>query len=609
VVHRPVVHQLGSALVVALVSACAGSASDGPDAVPELEADGTAATLPGQPGTAGPDGPSSGTSTGAPGPTGTSSPSDAAPLDAAKPGSTDPSATPSPGTAATPAGADECANAALRVGPSVLRRLGRIELQLSLQQLFALDTPPDVAEVPEDPKFQNFRSLGSLQTVSPQHLRAYADVARGLALDLLADPVRRSAVLGCDVNTEGCLEDFTARFGRLAYRRALGADEVSDLTTRATEYAESPEDEFTFVIEALLTSPSFVFRAEVGDTPEGPSTLSSLELAAKLSFSILGRTPDDALLTRGENGEFDTPEGLAAAAEQLLNDPRAEQYFDTFFEQWLDFEEAKPPPMPPEGWSEALLPEMAEETERVLHDFAWGGGDFLGVFSANYTYAGPELAAFESLPGPGGTPATRIDFTPTDPRYGTGILTHGALIAAKGDGDLIAHRGKWFFTTFLCTDLALPVGLLDSLGDELEGLTRTQILAKRNEDTRCSGCHQVIDPVGVGFAQYDSGGRFDDSVSLADFPVSPALAGSDPGQFSSIAELARLLAGRSEVPACLGKRVFLYTQGREPESADACAQQRVADAFDQGQHDFRQLLLAMVTAPEFRLRTPAPVTE
>jgi hypothetical protein len=196
--------------------------------------------------------------------------------------------------------------------------------------------------VPEDPRFESFRTLASLQTLSPQHLRAYADVAQGLARDLLQDPARSDAVIGCALDSQGCLGEFTARFGRLAYRRALGDDEITELTTRASEFAEGPEDEFAFVIEALLASPSFIFRAEVGDTADGLSTLSSAELASKLSFSILGRTPDDALLTRGQSGEFDSDDALAAAAAELVSDPRAEQYFDAFFKQWLDFEEALP---------------------------------------------------------------------------------------------------------------------------------------------------------------------------------------------------------------------------------------------------------------------------
>jgi hypothetical protein len=139
--------------------------------------------------------------------------------------SSDPS---NPDGTPTPAVGSACAEAS--VGPSSLRRLNRLELQLTLKQLFQLGEAPDVAAVPEDPKFKSFRTLADLQTITTQHLRGYADLAGDLARDLLGDAQRRDAVIGCDEASAGCLADFTARFGRLAYRRGLSTDEVATLT-------------------------------------------------------------------------------------------------------------------------------------------------------------------------------------------------------------------------------------------------------------------------------------------------------------------------------------------------------------------------------------------
>jgi hypothetical protein len=520
------------------------------------------------------------------------------PVDPAAP---DNPAAPDDPTAGEP-GSETCTTEA--VGANPLRRLSRLEYQLTLKDLLKLEAAPDVSAIPEDPKFKNFRTVAELQTVSAQHLRGYADVGAELATALLTDETRRSQVIGCALDEESCLAEFTERFGRLAYRRALTEEEASALLTRAMEFAEGPEDTFTFVIEALLTSPSFVFRVEVGDSAEGLSTLSGSELAAKLSFSLLGRTPDDALLTLGESGALSTPEGLNEAAATLVSDPRAAEYFQAFFQQWLDFEEMRSPPTPPSGFTDELLPQMVEETELLLADFAWGGADFLRVLDANYTYAGPELAAFHGLPA-AGAGASRVEFEPDHPRHGTGLLTHGALIGAKGDGDIIAHRGKWLLSTFLCQELELPAGLIDSLGTELEGLTRAEMLEKRTTDARCSSCHQIIDPIGVGFAQYDSAGRFDESVMLDTFPLVPALAGSDPPEFGSIAELATQLRERQEVPECLSERVFLFTQGREPASEDVCSVDNVTRSFVSQQNSFEQLLVSLVNDPAFRLRQAA----
>jgi hypothetical protein len=89
----------------------------------------------------------------------------------------------------------------------------------------------------------------------------------------------------------------------------------------------------------------------------------------------------------------------------------------------------------------------------VLDDFAFGQGqDFLAALSANYTYLSPTLPRFYGLKS-AGTGFQRVEFAPGHPRERSG----------------------------LCESLELPAGLLDSIGDELVGLTRIQIIDKRNE--------------------------------------------------------------------------------------------------------------------------------
>jgi hypothetical protein len=286
---------------------------------------------------------------------------------------------------------------------------------------------------------------------------------------------------------------------------------------------------------------------------------------------------------------------------------RAREFFSAFFEQWLRFEEPKAPTIKPADWNDALLGEMREETTRVLADFAFGAGqDFLGTLSANYTYVSPSLAKFYGLKSPG-TGFQRVEFAVGHPRERTGLLTHASLLSAKSDGDPVAIRGNWLKKTFLCQSLTLPAGLLDSIGDQLVGLTRIQIIAKRNEEAACKGCHAQIDPVGVGFAQFDASGRFDAKLKLSDYPIAPALPGSGSTSFKSIAELSSQLSMREELAACLAQRVFLYTEGRDPLNQDSCALDASARQFGAQKHGFLALVQGLVEADEFRLRrAPKP---
>ncbi|MGK4003759.1 DUF1592 domain-containing protein [Sorangium sp. So ce1036] len=507
-----------------------------------------------------------------------------------------------PGGGASSSGGGPVDCSVASTSPSVLRRLSRLEYQLTLQDLFQLDAPPAVDGIPEDTGQGGFRTISALQNVSDQHLRAYLATAETLGQELMADEARRAEVLGCEPGAAGCLEGFAHRFGKLAYRRPLAAEEVDDLIGRAEEVAQDDLDAFRFVIEALLTSPSFLFRIEVGAGGAETSPLTPLELASRLSFTLWGRAPGAELLARAEAGELDAPEGLDAVAKEMVDDERTEIFFNAFFKQWLSFEALRAPVDPGAGWTPALLDDMITESERVLGEHAFTpGADFLDALTANHTYVTPALGAFYGLEV-SGDGVTRVEFPADHHRANTGLLTHASLISAKNDGDLLAVRGQWLRAAFLCQDIEFPAGLIDQLASELSGLTYPQVIQKRNTEAACSGCHALIDPLGVGFAQYDKDGRYDGSIRIDEFGLEPRFAGAANESFESLADLAAELRRSPDLAACVAKKLFIYTQGREPAAEDLCAIDAAAEAFALEGNRFRAYLTAIVQSPSFRLR-------
>lgn len=499
-----------------------------------------------------------------------------------------------------------CEDAGVDAAPSVLRRLTRIEYQLTLQDLLALAEPPNVDAVPGDVAQEGFTAYAELHTISATLLRTYLEVAQEQANLLLQDSDRLEQVVGCELATDGCLDSFVSEFGELAYRRPLEADEVTNITTRAVEVGLDTEDQFRYALEVILSSPNFLYRVELGDAPEGLSNLSAREVASRLSFAAWGRAPSAELLNRADSGELDTPEGLQTVAVEMLSDPRAEVFFKTFFREWLNYDEMKAPKEPPQDWTAQLMPAMQEETDAFLAEFAWtAGSDFFGALTANHTFVSPELADYYGLPAPGVD--GRVEFPAGDPRENTGLLSHASVLSAKSDGDSVALRGNWLRSTFLCEQLYIDAEQLDAIGEELVGLTRMEIIAERNTRVQCKTCHSAIDPIGVGFEQFDASGRFDDSVDLSTYPVAPAFPDAEDTSFDSIAQLGQKIAGMPEAAACLSSRVFLYAHGRDPAAEDACAVEQSTKEFIGNQHSFSSMLLGLIEAPAFRLRrAPAP---
>jgi hypothetical protein len=244
---------------------------------------------------------------------------------------------------------------------------------------------------------------------------------------------------------------------------------------------------------------------------------------------------------------------------------------------------------------------MRQETQTFLRDFAWAPAtDFMGALTANYTYLDQGLASYLGLGTPGDE--GRIDFPAGNPRENTGLLTHPALISAKSDGDMVAIRGNWLRSTFLCEEVYIDPEALDAIGEDLVGLDRLAIIEKRNTESPCAGCHMLIDPIGVGFAPFDASGRFDSTVDLASYPIAPGFPDADPPEFSTIAELSGKLAAMPSVAACMASSAFLYGYGREAGAADSCILERATTTFIENQHGFRTLLQGLIEAPGFRLR-------
>lgn len=495
-----------------------------------------------------------------------------------------------------------CQAATPDVGASLLRRLSNVELQLTLQDLFALPEPPDVSGLPPDNEVEGFKTLAEAQAMSAQHVLAYLTTAGVLADELLADGPRLRTVVGCDHRQADCLPAFVASFGELAFRRELTKDEVDRYVAGAQASALDADDRLRYVLQSLLASPYFVYRVEVGAAGDAPSTLRPRELAAKLSFALWGRGPSRALMDAADRGELDGEAGLRGHAERLLADPRAAYFFTRFFRQWLGYDKLRVPVTPPPDWSDDLLPDMQREADAALTRHAFGeGADFRAAFTSANTQLSPALASFYGLPAPDAQGEVAI---PTGhSRAGAGVLGSAALLGMKTDGDPIAVRGNWLRRTFFCRSLRIPPDVADQLGDLLVGLSPVQIVEKRNSEAACKGCHAQIDPIGVGLSRFDATGRFSAAFDPGVYGIAPTLPDLAGAPFDSLASLAQQLVSAQEVDACLSDKVYTYLSGRRSTPEDTCALQAGFDAYGAG-YDFRALVAGVTGSPSFRLRRP-----
>ena len=142
---------------------------------------------------------------------------------------------------------------------------------------------------------------------------------------MFADPDARVELVGCSPAdlTDPCVADFLARFSRRAYRRPATSDELARITGVAEAVSAEADDVWTslsYSVSAMLQSPNFLYRVELGEPDPGSSwrRYTGFEIATRLSYLLTASTPDDELLAAAEAGELDSPSGIRAQTDRLL---------------------------------------------------------------------------------------------------------------------------------------------------------------------------------------------------------------------------------------------------------------------------------------------------
>jgi hypothetical protein len=467
----------------------------------------------------------------------------------------------------TLARAPHCGSSVSLRGPLV--RLTADEYDATIHDLLGLDAHASVAF----PRGADALDLDA-EPITPLVDRAYLDVAEALAARAITE--RLSAIGPCLADGDGsdaCARSYIASFGRRAYRRLLSPAEIDRML--ALHRAGGPER----VLAAMLSSPNFVYRVE----SQGP--LSMHERASRLSYFVWGSTPDDALLDAADRHALGTPDALEAQARRMLEDDRARTRAAQFVAEWLELDldgVAKDTDAYPD-WQPTLAIAMeASSASFATHALFDGSGTFGELFTAPYTFADA------SAPG---------------------ILAQPAFLAAHAGplGSSPSLRGRAIRERVLCQAMPRPPDDVMPLAaaDATHPTTRARHEAHL-ADERCAGCHALIDPIGFTLEHFDGIGRFRMREAGMRIDAHGEIEGTSAtdGTVNGAADLGIVLAGSSDVAACVAEQTFRYALRRRSEDVDVCDREALADAWQRSNGSYRELVVAIVRSDAFVARGP-----
>jgi hypothetical protein len=496
--------------------------------------------------------------------------------------------------------------------PRRLRLLTRAEYANTVADLLAIPAPP-IDNFPVESIVDGFDNNVSAAVVTNRHLDEYLATGERLATQALAQS--RGRLVTCA--GAGCDRTFVTAFGLRAFRRPLTDDELTRyLALFATQVTGGIFDKgVELTIRAMLASPSFLYRFEVGTPAAGGGyQLTPYEIASALSYFLWATTPDDALLTAARTGGLDRPEGIETQARRLLLDPRSRPAVATFFRQWLGtagflFTNKDQAIYP--AFNDDVRKAMVAEADAFVGNVVYDGTHAFGeLFTAEYVLANGALAAFYGLPG-GGAQAGKISVPGGSQRLRGGLMTLGAVLgsAAHPNESSPVRRGLFVRTRLLCQSLPPPPPTLNIMPPGLDPtLTTRARFARHSTDKACSICHALMDPVGFGFERYDGVGAYRATENGMTVDASGSLTGleslddSTVTPFDGPVALGAILARSPNAQACIARQLFRYARGGERDT-DACAIKGLQAAFTNNGLDLQKLLLDVIRQPSFLTRT------
>lgn len=505
-------------------------------------------------------------------------------------------------------------------GRVTLHRLNRAEYGNTLRDL--LGASPSIADdLPIDDRGNGFDNLADVLTLSPLHLSVYHAAAKKLAADALSNAPQRAALLTCDPAAQGdaCMRQVLKGFAYRAWRRPVTEPELDRLATVAgvaRSNGDSLDAGLELALRAVLMSPHFIFRVELDPDPRSPTphALSPYELASRLSYFLWSSTPDAALLASAESGALAEPTTLSAQAQRLLADPRSRALVDNFAGQWLHLraiDGLEPDPKLFPNVDGALLSAMKAESERLFSDVAFGGAPLLELLTANHSYVNDRLASHYGLPAVGSAELVRVDLS-SNPRRG-GLLTQGGFLTLTSHVNRTSPvvRGKWVMDELLCQGVPPPppdVNLAGVATAKEQGLTQRQALEVHRADPKCSGCHSLMDPIGLGLENYDAVGAYREQDASQPIDASGQLPSGEA--FSGAKQLAALIAAKPEFLRCAAQKLYTYALGRPPATTAGHLDTPTLDALvaslASNGYSFNQLATGIVTSAPFTSRRGEP---
>lgn len=399
-----------------------------------------------------------------------------------------------------------------------------------------------------------------------------------------------------------CERKILGSFAARAYRRPPTAAEIDKLVSIA-ELAHQNHDSFERGIQlgvtAALCSPNFLFRVEKPVT----DSLSSYEVASRLSYFLWSSMPDEELFARAAKNDLQKPDVLASEVQRMLKDPKAAALAENFAGQWLQTRKltlVQPDRRLFANFTEDARRSMATETKLFFTDVVQNDRSVLEFIAGRFSFVNGTLAKIYGIPGIAGTTFRRVEL----PSERAGILTQASVLTVTSNPTRTSpvKRGKWILENILGTPPPPPppgVGVLKDDHASTDAASLRQRMEEHRKNPACAACHEQMDGLGFALENFDGVGSWRTKDGKFDIDASGKLP--DGSSFTGPNELSALLLRKKDLfVRCLAEKMLTYSLGRGLESFDDATVDKIVRSVSDGEYKFSKLVTAVVESDAFR---------
>jgi hypothetical protein len=259
---------------------------------------------------------------------------------------------------------------------------------------------------------------------------------------------------------------------------------------------------------------------------------------------------------------------------------------------------------------EPLRLAMRRETEMFFDSIMHEDRSVLDLIDSDYTYLNERLAKHYGIPGVTGEQMRRVTLPKDSPRGG--VLTQGTVLAVTSNPTRTSpvKRGLFILDNIIGTPTPPPPPDIPQLEESEKGFkdrepSMREVLEVHRSKALCSSCHSRMDPLGLGFENFNAMGMWRERERNQPIDSAGKLATGE--SFNGVRELKQILRGprKTDFYRCLTEKMLTYALGRGLEYYDVETVDRIVERLETDDGRFSALLTGVIeSAPFQQRRTP-----